>query len=166
MPTNLYGPGDNFHPTSSHVIPGMMRRFHEAKVSGAKSVTIWGTGKPLREFMHVDDLARALQFLIRTTQHDGKLINVGSNQELSILELAYLMKDIVGFKGEVLTDPSKPDGTPRKRLDSSRLEKLGFKPAISLKEGLASTYLWALENRVFDVKPKARQEFNQPEASH
>lgn len=150
MPTNLYGPGDNFHPTSSHVIPGMMRRFHEAKIRGEKSVIIWGTGSPLREFLHVDDLARACLLILNSDQYDKKLINIGSGEELSILELALLMQQVVGFKGQVLADPSRPDGTPRKRLDTSRLLALGFKPLISLREGLAKTYAWALAHQVFD----------------
>lgn len=150
MPTNLYGPGDNFHPTSSHVIPGMLRRFHEAKLKGASTVTIWGSGKPLREFMHVDDLARACLLLLESHRHDGNLINLGSGQEITILELALLIKEVVGFEGTVLTDPSKPDGTPRKRLDTTRLDALGFKPSISLEEGLKSTYAWAVSNKIFE----------------
>lgn len=151
MPTNLYGPQDNFHPSHSHVIPGMMRKFHEAKMKQETSVTIWGSGKPMREFMHVDDLARACLLLIRSEEHDGRLINLGSGQEVTIFELALLMKEVVGFEGEVLTDPSKPDGTPRKRVDNSRLEALGFQSQISLKEGLASTYAWALKEKVFEL---------------
>jgi len=150
MPTNLYGPGDNFHPTSSHVIPGMLRRFHEAKLNGTPTVNIWGSGKPLREFMHVDDLARACVLVMESHRHDGSLINLGSGQEVTILELALLIKEVVGFEGTVLTDPSKPDGTPSKRLDTHRLEALGFKPSISLNEGLAATYAWALSNKVFE----------------
>lgn len=150
MPTNLYGPQDNFHPSHSHVIPGMMRKFHEAKIKNASSVTIWGTGSPRREFMHVDDLARACLLLIRSENHDGRLINLGSGQEVTIFELALLMKEVVGFEGEVLTDPSKPDGTPRKRVDNQRLEALGFRPQIDLKQGLIQTYQWALTQNAFE----------------
>ena len=139
MPTNLYGPGDNFHPENSHVVPGLIRRFHEAKLSGARSVTIWGTGTPLREFLHTDDLADALVFLMRQREC-GDLINVGSGDEVSILELAQIIARVVGFDGELVFDATKPDGTPRKLLDSSRLQAMGWKPARSLESGLAETY--------------------------
>jgi GDP-L-fucose synthase len=155
MPTNLYGPGDNFHPTSSHVIPGMMRRFHEAKIKGAHSVTLWGQGTALREFMHVDDLARACVMLTESSEYDGNLINIGSGMEISINDLAQMMKEVVGFKGEIVKDLSKPDGTPRKLLNTDKLKTLGFKPAIALKEGLTSTYQWALKNLVFETAPAA-----------
>lgn len=155
MPTNLYGPRDNFHPTSSHVIPGMMRRFHEAKINGSDSVTLWGQGTALREFMHVDDLARACVMLTESPSYDGSLINIGSGMEISISELAQLMKEVVGFKGEIVKDLSKPDGTPRKLLNTDKLKQLGFKPTIGLKDGLSSTYQWALKNQVFENTPAA-----------
>ncbi|MGK5088315.1 GDP-L-fucose synthase [Bdellovibrionota bacterium FG-2] len=145
MPTNLYGPGDNFHPENSHVIPGMMRRVHEAKLAGARHVTIWGTGTPLREFLHVDDLAEALVFLMNNYSAP-ETINAGSGQELTIGELAQLMKKVVGFKGDIIFDLSRPDGTPRKCMDNSRLQALGWKPKISFEEGLARTYEWAVAN--------------------
>ena len=148
MPTNLYGPGDNFHPEHSHVIPGMMRRFHEAKERGDSAVTIWGTGSPKREFLHVDDLASGLLTLMESYE-DAQTINVGTGTDLSILELAKLMAAVVGFQGDIKTDPTKPDGTPRKLLDTTRLQSLGWSPAISLEEGLKSTYQWALDQAVF-----------------
>ncbi|MDL2279865.1 GDP-L-fucose synthase [Desulfovibrio sp. OttesenSCG-928-G11] len=145
MPTNLYGPGDNFHPEHSHVLPAMMRRFHEAKTAGAASVTIWGTGAARREFLHVDDLARALLFLMERYD-DDRHINVGCGRDLTIMEAARLMARVVGFDGEILTDPQKPDGTPRKVLDCSRLTDLGWTPAISLEQGLKETYAWFLKH--------------------
>ncbi len=146
MPTNLYGPGDNFHPETSHVVPGLIRRFHEAKLAGARSVTIWGTGMPLREFLHADDLADALVFLMRQPEC-GELTNVGSGEEVSIAELARTVARVVGFDGELVFDATKPDGTPRKLLDSSRLRASGWKPRRSLEEGLAETYRWFVESR-------------------
>jgi GDP-L-fucose synthase len=152
MPTNLYGPGDNFHPDHSHVIPGMMRRFHEARLASAREVRIWGTGKPLREFMHVDDLADALLMLME--RYEGvETINVGSGEEVSIRLLAETMRDVIEFQGEIAFDTTKPDGTPRKLLDSSRIRALGWKPKHSLREGLAGTYRWALETRAFEQAP-------------
>jgi GDP-L-fucose synthase len=148
MPTNLYGPHDNFHPTDSHVIPGMMRRMHEAKQEGLPAVTIWGTGAPRREFLHVTDLADAL-YLLMEVYEDEQTINVGSGMEYTISELATTMKKVVGYAGEIVFDTSKPDGTPRKLLDSSRLAALGWKARISLEEGLASTYASALERGIF-----------------
>lgn len=147
MPTNLYGPNDNFHPENSHVLPALMRRFHEAKVSGAKQVVVWGTGSPLREFLHVDDLADSVVFLLDKYSDLGH-VNVGSGKEVSIKELAELVKEIVGFEGELVWDASKPDGTPRKLMDSSTLAKLGWEPKISLRDGLAATYEWYLSNVV------------------
>lgn len=145
MPTNLYGPNDNFHPENSHVLPGLMRRFHEAKVLGKKEVVVWGTGAPLREFLHVDDLADAVVFLME--KYTGvEHVNVGSGVEVSIKELAELVKDVVGFEGELVWDTSKPDGTPRKLMDSSKLAELGWVPKISLRDGLVDTYKWYLEN--------------------
>ncbi|PQQ03028.1 putative GDP-L-fucose synthase 2 [Prunus yedoensis var. nudiflora] len=145
MPTNLYGPHDNFHPENSHVLPALMRRFHEAKVKGAKEVVVWGSGSPLREFLHVDDLADGVVFLMEN--YSGlEHVNVGSGKEVTIKELAELVKDVVGFEGELVWDSSKPDGTPRKLMDSSKLAGLGWTPKISLKDGLVDTYKWYLEN--------------------
>ncbi|CAL5328330.1 unnamed protein product [Camellia sinensis] len=145
MPTNLYGPNDNFHPENSHVLPALMRRFHEAKVSGAIEVVVWGTGSPLREFLHVDDLADAVVFLMEKYSGLGH-VNVGSGKEVTIKELAELVKEVVGFEGELVWDTSKPDGTPRKLMDSSKLSGLGWVPKISLRDGLVDTYKWYLEN--------------------
>ncbi|MDL2267242.1 GDP-L-fucose synthase [Desulfovibrio sp. OttesenSCG-928-G15] len=145
MPTNLYGPGDNFDLQNSHVMPAMIRRFHDAKESGLASLAIWGTGTPRREFLHVDDLAAALVFLMRHYS-DGLHINVGCGSDLTIMELARIVADVVGFKGDILTDPSKPDGTPRKQLDVSRLSALGWKAQIGLREGVESAYRWYLQN--------------------
>lgn len=139
MPTNMYGYGDNYHPQNSHVLPALLRRFHEAKESGATSVTIWGSGKPVREFMFADDLAEACVFLMENYS-EAEFINVGTGEEVSILELAMLIGETVGFKGEITFDSSKPDGTPRKLMDSSKLHNLGFKHKTSLKEGLKLTY--------------------------
>ena len=138
MPTNLYGPGDNYDPESSHVIPGMIVKFCNAKQNAEPSVTLWGTGSPLREFLHVDDLASATLFSLEN--YDGQIaLNVGSGEEVSIRELAETIKTAVGFNGETNWDRSRPDGTPRKLLDGSELEKLGWKPSLTLKEGLAKT---------------------------
>jgi len=157
MPTNLYGPGDNFDLASSHVLPALMRKFHEAKVSGAESVTIWGTGAPLREFLHVDDLAGAAVFLMREYSA-GEIINVGSGEEVSIGELARLIGEVVGFGGEIVYDRSKPDGTPRKLMDSSRLRGLGWKAEVGLRLGIAETYELFCQRRgrsCFDVTKNA-----------
>lgn len=139
MPTNLYGPNDNYHPQNSHVLPAMIRRFHEAKVSHAQSVTCWGTGSPLREFLHADDLAEACVFLLQHYSEDS-LINVGSGSDLSIRDLAEMTAQIVGYQGEIIWDTTKQDGTPRKLMDSSRLFSLGWKPTIALEQGIASAY--------------------------
>ncbi|KAK1365192.1 GDP-L-fucose synthase [Heracleum sosnowskyi] len=145
MPTNLYGPNDNFHPENSHVLPALMRRFHEAKVRGDKEVVVWGSGSPLREFLHVDDLADAVVFLL--DKYSGlEHVNVGSGKEVTIKELAELVKEVVGFKGDLVWDSSKPDGTPRKLMDSSKLAQLGWTPKVSLHDGLVDTYKWYLEN--------------------
>jgi len=149
MPTNLYGPGDNFHPEHSHVIPGMMRRFHEAKQSGKKEVVIWGTGSPRREFLYVDDLAEALCTVMEKYEQ-AETINVGTGEDCSILELAHLLKKVVGFEGEITCDTSKPDGTLRKVLDVTRIKELGWQPAYTLEKGLQKAYAWALENKVFE----------------
>lgn len=145
MPTNLYGPNDNFHPENSHVLPALIRRFHEAKVTGAKEVVVWGTGSPLREFLHVDDLADAVMFLM-DKYSDFPHVNVGSGNEVTIKNLAELVKEVVGFEGELKWDPTKPDGTPRKLMDSSKLANMGWKPKISLRDGLVGTYKWYVEN--------------------
>ena len=145
MPTNLYGPGDNFDLQTSHVLPALMRKFHEAKVSGAPRIVVWGTGKPRREFLHVDDLAAASLFLMR--HYDAEeIVNVGVGEDISIAELAGLMREVVGYQGEIVYDSSKPDGTPRKLLDVSRLQALGWKARISLREGVTATYRWYVEN--------------------
>ncbi|KAB2849146.1 MAG: GDP-L-fucose synthase [Hyphomicrobiaceae bacterium] len=145
MPTNLYGPGDNFDLETSHVIPALMRKAHAAKLSGAGEMVIWGTGRPLREFLHVDDCADALLHLMR--HYSGDLhINVGSGTDLPIMELARLIADVVGFEGAIVTDTSKPDGTPRKLMSGARLAALGWKPRILLKDGLVSTYSWFLQH--------------------
>jgi len=146
MPTNLYGPGDNFDPTGSHVLPAMIRRFHEAKETGADTVTIWGTGFPRREFLHVDDLAAACLFLLENYD-DDVAINVGTGTDVSILELARLTADVVGWNGPIATDPTKPDGTPRKLLSVARLDGLGWKASIPLRDGLAGTYAWYVANQ-------------------
>ena len=145
MPTNLYGPGDNYHPENSHVIPGLIRRFHEAKKAGAESVAIWGTGSPRRELLHVDDMAAACLHLL-ATDDPPDWVNVGTGEDLPILELARLVADMIGFQGEIRTDPSKPDGTPRKLMDISRLKALGWEPRIGLREGLAGAYQDFLES--------------------
>jgi len=145
MPTNLYGENDNFDLTSSHVLPAMIRKFHEARVSGSSEVVLWGTGKPRREFLHVDDLAAALVFLINN--YEGQeILNIGCGHDLTIKELANKIKTVTGYKGKIIWDKTKPDGTPRKLLNVSRLKKLGFKPKISLDKGLEMTYEWFLEN--------------------
>ena len=139
MPTNLYGPGDNYHPENSHVIPALIRRFHEAKVSGKPSVTIWGTGTPRREFLHVDDLATAC-FHLLALENPPDWVNVGVGEDVTILELATLIARTVGYEGQILTDPTKPDGTPRKLMDVSRLKGTGWAPLIGFEEGLAAAY--------------------------
>ncbi|GIX17756.1 MAG: GDP-L-fucose synthase [Rhodothalassiaceae bacterium] len=141
MPCNLYGPGDNFDLEKSHVIPALMRKMHEAKMRREEAVIVWGTGRPLREFLHVDDLADALVFLMRHYS-DAPHVNVGAGSDISIAELARLIARVVGFGGRIRFDPSKPDGTPRKLLDVSRITHLGWTPRISLEEGLAQTYAW------------------------
>lgn len=145
MPTNLYGPNDNYHPTHSHVLPALIRRFHEAKEAGAESVTCWGTGKALREFLYVDDLADACLFLMNHYSGD-ETVNVGTGKELSIRELTELVAKVVGFQGEILWDSSKPDGTPRKLLDVSKLENLGWKYSVELEEGVKLAYQDFLNN--------------------
>ena len=141
MPTNLYGPEDNFDLTSSHVLPALLRKFHEAAESGSPTVEVWGSGAPRREFLHVDDLAAACLFLMERFDAAG-WINVGAGTELTIAELARTIARVTGFKGEMRFDASKPDGTPRKLLDSARITALGWTPRISLEAGLRSTYDW------------------------
>jgi len=145
MPTNLYGPKDNFDLQSSHVLPAFIRRFHEAKIAGVPSVTVWGTGNPRREFLHVDDLAEACLVLLNKYD-DTQTINVGVGDDLPIRDLAETIANVIGYEGEIAWDTSKPDGMPRKLLDTSRINALGWQPKISLREGVASTYAWYLEN--------------------
>jgi len=155
MPTNLYGPGDNFHPENSHVLPALIRRFHEARQSNAKVVTIWGSGKPMREFLHVDDMAEASLFVLdlpkdvyqANTEVMLSHINVGSGTDITILDLARMVAQTTGFTGRIETDPTKPDGMMRKIMDVSRLADMGWKARISLEEGLAETYRWFLNHQ-------------------
>jgi len=145
MPTNLYGPGDNFDLQTSHVIPALIRKAHEAKRNGDDSFPIWGTGTPSREFLHVDDCADALVHLMQNySGHEH--VNVGAGEDTTILDLALLVADVVGFKGRIVTVPTKPDGTPRKLMSNARLKAMGWAPTISLRDGLAATYRWFLEN--------------------
>ena len=145
MPTNLYGQGDNFDLTTSHVLPAMIRKFHEAKIERAESVTLWGTGTPSREFLHCEDLARAVIFLLE--HYDSSdTINVGVGKDVTIRDLAEIVASVIGFKGTIDWDSSKPDGTPRKLLDVSRINRLGWRAEISLREGIKATYAWYLEN--------------------
>ncbi|MSW81300.1 MAG: NAD-dependent epimerase/dehydratase family protein [Actinobacteria bacterium] len=144
MPTNLYGPGDNFDLETSHVLPAFIRRFHDAKVSGAPIVTVWGTGAPRREFLHVDDLAKGCLTLLERYD-SAQPINIGSGVDLKIKELASIVADVVGFTGTIEWDAKKPDGMPRKLLDTARVKALGWTPKISLRDGLTSTYQWFLE---------------------
>lgn len=145
MPTNLYGPNDNFNLNSSHVLPAMMRKFHEAKENNNAAVTLWGSGTPLREFLHVDDLAKAVVFAINNKLEDD-LYNVGFGSDVSIKDLAELVQKVVGHQGEVIWDAEKPDGTPKKLMDSSKFRSLGWEPEINLENGIETTYKWFLEN--------------------
>ena len=146
LPTNLYGPGDNFSLQNSHVLPALIRRFHEAKERGDAELVVWGTGTPRREFLHVDDLADACVFLMQRYESDEP-INVGVGDDLSIAELATMIAGVVGFEGKLAFDPTKPDGTPRKLLDTSKINNLGWKPRITLQAGVEGTYRWFLEHR-------------------
>ena len=162
MPTNLYGPGDNFHPENSHVLPALIRRFHEAVRDGAEEVMIWGSGTPRREFLHVDDMAEASLFVMgldediyqRETEPMLSHINVGCGEDISILELAQLVARVTGFEGQIVTDPSKPDGTPRKLMDVSRLARLGWTAKVALEEGVRGTYQWFLEQESDQLRSK------------
>ncbi|MGI3210886.1 GDP-L-fucose synthase [Roseovarius tibetensis] len=155
MPTNLYGPGDNFHPENSHVLPALIRRFHEAREQGLEAVTIWGTGRPMREFLHVDDMAEASLFVLDLDKatYDANTdpmlshINVGTGSDIAILDLARMVARVTGFQGRIATDPTKPDGTPRKLLDVSRLGDMGWRARIGLEQGIAETYRWFLDHR-------------------
>ncbi len=155
MPTNLYGPGDNFHPQNSHVLPALIHRFHDAARTGAEEVTIWGSGTPMREFLHVDDMAEASLFVLDLPKrvYDANThpmlshINVGTGTDVSILELAQMIAHVTGFKGRITTDPSKPDGTMRKLMDVGRLARMGWQARITLEEGLRETYAWFVQNQ-------------------
>jgi GDP-L-fucose synthase len=145
MPTNLYGPGDNFDLQNSHVLPALIRRFHEAKLRGDETMSIWGTGTPRREFLHVDDLAEAVIYLLKNYEGES-IVNVGWGEDVTIRELAELVMTASGYQGRLVFDPSKPDGTPRKLLDTTRLTALGWRPKIPLKAGIVSTYAWFREH--------------------
>jgi len=145
MPTNLYGPNDNFDLETSHVLPALIRKFHEAKINNEEEVVIWGTGKPKREFLHVDDLADAVVYLMKNYGGE-QFVNIGVGKDISIQELAELIKDIVGCEGEIVNDTSKPDGTPRKLLDVSKLHDTGWKHSVDLREGIEKTYKWFEKN--------------------
>ena len=145
MPTNLYGPNDSFSEDHSHVIPGIIRRIHKSKINNESEFQLWGTGKPLREFLYVDDLAEAIQFIIENDINDD-LLNVGSGEEISIYELSLLIKKILNYEGKIILDQTKPDGNPRKLLDSSKLNSYGWSAKTSLRDGLKTTYRWYLDN--------------------
>jgi GDP-L-fucose synthase len=146
MPCNLYGPGDNFDPLTSHAMAALIRRFHEAKLAERAEVVVWGTGTPLREFLHVDDLARGVVFLL--DKYDGyEQINCGAGSDVSIAALADIIARVVDYRGKIVFDPTKPDGTPRKLMDSSRIAALGWQPRIALQDGIAATYRWYLDNK-------------------
>lgn len=154
MPTNLYGPHDNFDPLTSHVLPALLRKAHLARLEGAQELTIWGSGKPRREFLHVDDLAGACVLLMERGADEG-LYNIGSGSDLTVRDLAELIARVVGFDGRLVFDPGKPDGTPRKLLDISRLRSLGWQPRYGLEEGIRLTYRWCLESGVFNLAETA-----------
>lgn len=145
MPTNLYGPGDNFSEKDSHVIPGLISRMHKAKLTKEPTFDIWGSGKPLREFLYIDDLSKAIEFLINN-EIDDDLINIGSGEEISIYDLSILIKEVIKYPGDLVFDKSMPDGNPRKLIDSSKINNLGWNPQVDLNEGLKLSYDWFLEN--------------------
>ena len=156
MPTNLYGQNDNFHPQNSHVIPGMLRRFHDAKLAGLKKTTVWGTGRPKREFLHVDDMATACihvmnlshdQFTSIVSSPMCSHVNVGSGRDVTIAELATIIAKVVGFEGDIVFDSSKADGAPRKLMDVGRLRSLGWEYSVELEKGIYDTYIWFLDNQ-------------------
>jgi len=151
MPTNLYGPEDNFDLESSHVMPALIRKFHEARVANAPTVTVWGSGKPLREFLHVDDCAAACLFLMQNYEGED-IVNIGVGEDITIARLAGIVGEVVGYKGKIVYDASKPDGTPRKLVDVSRINALGWRASIGLEDGVRSTYEWYLENKVRSEK--------------
>ncbi|NOX26932.1 MAG: GDP-L-fucose synthase [Gammaproteobacteria bacterium] len=146
MPTNLYGPGDNFDLNNSHVMPALMRKFHEAKEKGDSSVMVWGSGKPKREFLHVDDCAAACVHLLENYENTNEWVNIGVGDDISIADLAALVKEVVGYEGDIVYDSSKPDGTPRKLVDVTRINNSGWSAKIGLKEGMTATYQWYLDN--------------------
>jgi len=147
MPTNLYGPGDDFDLQTSHVLPALLRKMHEARIAGAREVIVWGSGSPRREFLHVDDLADACLYLMQSYD-DEAIVNVGVGEDLTIRDLAALLKEVVGYSGELAFDASKPDGTPRKLLDVARLHALGWRAKIPLRRGIEETYAWYLSRCV------------------
>lgn len=154
MPTNLYGPGDNFDLENSHVLPALIRKFHEAKVNKKSEVVVWGTGTPKREFLYVDDLAEAALFLMKN-YNEGEIINVGAGEDISIKELAELVREVTDFKGDIVFDTSKPDGMPLKLLDSSKINSIGWTPKMSLRDGIRSTYEWFKESLLLTEERKA-----------
>jgi GDP-L-fucose synthase len=164
MPTNLYGPGDNFHPDHAHVLPALMLRFHQAQATAARQVTIWGSGRPRREFLHVDDLADAALFVLtlpkpeldQVTRPDESHLNIGWGSDIAIIDLARQIAALTGFRGAILCDPARPDGTPRKLLDTSRMQALGWQPRISLQDGLRRTYDWVLNEQKAGKALRAR----------
>jgi GDP-L-fucose synthase len=151
MPTNLYGPNDNFDLQTSHVLPALIRKFHEGKMAAAPAVTVWGTGSPLREFIHVDDVADAAVHLMKNYSGNG-IVNIGSGEEISIGDLARLVKGVVGFPGEIIFDSSKPDGTPRKLSDINRLRSTGWCHRVALAEGIAEAYRWYVDHYATDTR--------------
>lgn len=148
MPTNLYGPNDNFSENHSHVIPGLIHRMHNAKINKDDTFEVWGTGKPLREFMHVDDLTSAIGYILKNNLFTEQVLNVGSNEEISISDLVLKIKDVINYDGKIVFNSDMPDGNPRKLLDSTKLISKGWKPSISLSEGLSSVYEWYLQNKI------------------
>lgn len=146
MPNNLYGPGDNFHLENAHVLPALIRKFHEAKVAGLPEAVVWGTGKPFREFLHADDFADAALYLLENYD-DGGMVNIGTGSDISIADVAQLIKQVVGYEGKIVFDKSKPDGVPKKLLDCTKLNELGWRSSIALRDGLTATYKWFIDNQ-------------------